>query len=286
MQKNRRGYNHLVYPADYNAERSEFTTEFDDRAENVLAALCERSTALAPFESEGDEGVSVDSELLERLELALVGAYNLRLASRKKAHKIVRDHSLVDRHKSYLLFQRCENAVGRQNVLTLMRFACFTRTGAELDLLLERLRYQQELRLRINTLLNYRWVGLRTMASTSLYTQLQEKRISNRRHLNASYVPLSFDWVGVRTSRRSSAPLPLHNLPGYSLLDDEEKELCSNARIVPETYHNFKNLFVQECRKNNGLKLASARQLVKIDVNKTRKMYDYLLSKGLIWQPT
>lgn len=72
----------------------------------------------------------------------------------------------------------------------------------------------------------------------------------------------------------------------YSDLDDEEKELCSVSRIVPETYLSFKTLMIQECLKLDGLKLLQARQLFKIDVNKTRKIYDHLMTKKLIWLPS
>ena len=42
---------------------------------------------------------------------------------------------------------------------------------------------------------------------------------------------------------------------------------------------------IGECIKKNGLRLLDARKLLKIDVNKTRKMYDYLIHTGDIWQP-
>ena len=41
---------------------------------------------------------------------------------------------------------------------------------------------------------------------------------------------------------------------------------------------------VQECLKQDGLRLADIRPLVKIDVNKTRKLYDYFLEKEIIYQ--
>ena len=41
---------------------------------------------------------------------------------------------------------------------------------------------------------------------------------------------------------------------------------------------------IQECLKQDGLKLADIRPIVKIDVNKTRKLYDYFLQKELIYQ--
>lgn len=39
---------------------------------------------------------------------------------------------------------------------------------------------------------------------------------------------------------------------------------------------------MSECKKLGRLALAEARKLLKIDVNKTRKVYDLLIAKGLI----
>jgi len=39
---------------------------------------------------------------------------------------------------------------------------------------------------------------------------------------------------------------------------------------------------VNECSKLGHLRLAQARALIKIDVNKTRKIYDFLISERVI----
>ena len=54
---------------------------------------------------------------------------------------------------------------------------------------------------------------------------------------------------------------------------------------MPDTYLSSKSLMISECIKKNGLRLLDARKLLKIDVNKTRKIYDYLIHTGDIWQP-
>ena len=59
-------------------------------------------------------------------------------------------------------------------------------------------------------------------------------------------------------------------------------QLCSYCRFQPEAYLQFKRLLVLEHSKIGKLNLADARKLLKIDVNKTRKVYDLLVSKGLI----
>ena len=39
---------------------------------------------------------------------------------------------------------------------------------------------------------------------------------------------------------------------------------------------------MNECNKLGHLRLAQARALIKIDVNKTRKIYDFLVSEHII----
>lgn len=71
-------------------------------------------------------------------------------------------------------------------------------------------------------------------------------------------------------------------LPGYEKLTEDEKGLCSSVRIFPAAYVEYRNILINENSKNGYLRLADARRLIKIDVNKTRQMYDFLLKHGFI----
>ena len=85
-------------------------------------------------------------------------------------------------------------------------------------------------------------------------------------------------------TRRTYAPMDIVGLPKYDQLTEEERQICSDNRVVPQIYLQIKQIMIQECLKQDGLKLADIRPLVKIDVNKTRKLYDYFLQKELIYQ--
>jgi transcriptional adapter 2-alpha len=56
-------------------------------------------------------------------------------------------------------------------------------------------------------------------------------------------------------------------------------------RVFPELYLDVRETLVAECAKNGGLRLADARPVVKIDVNKTRKLYDFFIARKLIYKP-
>lgn len=74
-------------------------------------------------------------------------------------------------------------------------------------------------------------------------------------------------------------------MPGFAKLNEDERQLCSVVRIVPQAYFDYKNILVTENSKIGHLRLADARRLIKIDVNKTRQIYDFLIEQGYINKP-
>ncbi|XP_020900469.1 transcriptional adapter 2-alpha [Exaiptasia diaphana] len=85
--------------------------------------------------------------------------------------------------------------------------------------------------------------------------------------------------------RRPAARLDLNGTPGVELLSLEERELCSSIRLLPQDYLNYKTTFIKENEKYGELRLAQARSLIRIDVNKTRKMYNFFVDKGWVLKP-
>ncbi len=59
--------------------------------------------------------------------------------------------------------------------------------------------------------------------------------------------------------------------------------LCSELRILPKPFLIIKETLVSEfMRRNGNLKKREARDLIKIDVNKTSRIWDYLEQGGLL----
>lgn len=85
--------------------------------------------------------------------------------------------------------------------------------------------------------------------------------------------------------RPAPKPLDIATLPGYEELEEDERDLCSVLRLFPETYMAIRRLFIDECRKNNGLGKRAAREMVKMDVNKSSKVWEYLQNRGKVWIP-
>lgn len=83
--------------------------------------------------------------------------------------------------------------------------------------------------------------------------------------------------------RRRPAPLNLANSPSLHLLTDGEKTLCSSLRLLPKPYLVVKETLVREYARRGGkLRRREARDLVKIDVNKLSRVWDFLVQSGYL----
>lgn len=80
-----------------------------------------------------------------------------------------------------------------------------------------------------------------------------------------------------------AAPLNLANSPSLHLLTPPEQTLCSQLRILPKPYLVIKETLVREYARRGGkLRRREARDLVKIDVNKTARVWDFLVQAGYL----
>jgi len=75
------------------------------------------------------------------------------------------------------------------------------------------------------------------------------------------------------------------NLFIYPMFFSSFMQLCSSLRLLPHDYQSYKSTLIKEYEKQGSLRLAQARTLIRIDVNKTRKMYNFFVEQGWIKQP-
>jgi len=88
---------------------------------------------------------------------------------------------------------------------------------------------------------------------------------------------------GATSIRKPPAPLNLANSPMLHLLTPAEQTLCSQLRILPKPYLVIKETLVREYARRGGkLRRREARDLVKIDVNKTSRVWDFLVQAGFL----
>ncbi|XP_039613204.1 transcriptional adapter 2-alpha [Polypterus senegalus] len=277
--------------AGYMPARADFVEEFDNYAEWDLRDI---------------DFVDDDSDILHALKIAVVDIYHSRLKERQRRKKIIRDHGLINLRKFQILERRYPKEV--QDMYDSMRHFARILGPVEHSKFIESHALEFELRREIKKLQEYRRMGIQTFCSAKVFDRLSRSREEEKRKrsmlsevlqyiqdggacqrwlckqaaIDSGLSPASSVISSSATGRRHAPPLNLTGLPGTDKLNDKEKELCQVVRLVPGAYLEYKAALVNECRRQGGLRLAQARSLIKIDVNKTRKIYDFLLKEGYI----
>ncbi|KAJ2327217.1 Transcriptional adapter ada2, partial [Coemansia sp. RSA 2681] len=89
----------------------------------------------------------------------------------------------------------------------------------------------------------------------------------------------------VRKPAAAPNPLDIEHADGVEMLAAGERDICARLRIFPRPYLVVKETLLAEYARTGMLKRRQARQLVKIDVNKTSKLYDFFVQNGWIKAP-
>ncbi|XP_013387803.1 transcriptional adapter 2-alpha [Lingula anatina] len=271
--------------AGYLAARGDFTTEYNNYAETDLREL---------------EFTETDGELDKELKISVLDIYWHCLKERQRRKRIVRNYGLINLQKLQAQSRRFDATI--RSWVEGLRSMLKVCSPYEWDKYLEGLHYELELRQEIKRLQEYRHAGITRLRSARLYRNLKTSQDQTKERRNALTNVLSNlkdesatqQWLQRQAalggapvtlpnaSRKSAPPLDIIGMPGYDKLLPREKEMCASVRLVPQAFLDFKTLLVNECRKHGCLKLAQARQMIKIDVNKTRKIYDFLVAEGLL----
>ncbi|XP_027806122.1 transcriptional adapter 2-alpha isoform X2 [Marmota flaviventris] len=307
--------------AGYMPARADFIEEFDNYAEWDLRDIdfVEDDSDILhdPQENGLDTSIPGHLSVIEAtfiystfphspasLKMAVVDIYHSRLKERQRRKKIIRDHGLINLRKFQLMERRYPKEV--QDLYETMRRFARIVGPVEHDKFIESHALEFELRREIKRLQEYRTAGITNFCSARTYDHLKKTREEERLKRTMLSEVLQYiqdssacqQWLrrqadidsgltpsipmASNSGRRSAPPLNLTGLPGTEKLNEKEKELCQMVRLVPGAYLEYKSALLNECNKQGGLRLAQARALIKIDVNKTRKIYDFLIREGYI----
>ena len=77
-------------------------------------------------------------------------------------------------------------------------------------------------------------------------------------------------------------PLDITSIDGTNLLSEDEKSICTNLRIFPRAYLSLKDIIMKEYAQKGSIKRKAVRSLLKIDVNKSGKLFDFFSEMGWI----
>lgn len=89
--------------------------------------------------------------------------------------------------------------------------------------------------------------------------------------------------VGSKLRKSAVNPLDISKAADVELLSPQEQILCSQVRIMPKSYIAIKETLFRELLRTGGvLKKKTARELIKIDVNKTGRIYEFFQNQKWI----
>jgi transcriptional adapter 2-alpha len=276
----------------YMKGRNEFETEYDNDAEVIIRDIT--------FDD--------DDEKEERdLKLKALEIYNSKLDERTRRRNFIVENGLLD-YKKLQQQDRRRNKEDR-DMYNNLRVFLQIMTKEEHEQFLAGVAAERNLRRRIQQLQHWRAHGIRTLTEGELFDiESQRRENSLRRAKDSSsymYYPdkqrssrlnryqarereenVTARLEKIRSRpRKPGQPLDLDGVVGVEMLSQQERVLCSNVRILPKQYLLIKDTLLAEHAKTGYLKKGTARSLVKIDVNKTARIFEFFEQCGWINRP-
>lgn len=275
--------------AGFMPKRGEFEVEYENDAEQILV---------------GREFEADDCPTERQIKMELFHIYNQKLDFRSKMREFALTHQLIDLKKR----QQKERRRSKETKEVYKRCRALMQLGStqEYDDFVKGLIAEQTIRKKIRLTQEYRKKGIRSLGEIESYEQSmrreKESLMKKERRENSIYLypersrergskwlnrdrdslgDLAFD-LNDRPRRKTGTPLDISHSPGVEILSAKERELCSSIRLFPNQYTVIKETLIKEFSKRGELKKSAARQLVKIDVNKTGKLFDFLVESGWI----
>ncbi|KAI0301046.1 hypothetical protein B0F90DRAFT_1629084 [Multifurca ochricompacta] len=272
------------------------------------------------IEEESEENmppIPFETQVSLEFKLTLIEMYMQRIAKRREAKALMFDRGFWNIRR-YLQAAEKKRPKEEKDIVHRLRPFARLQTAEDYEVFCTDILYEAMLRKRIAELQQYRKLGLTTAADIKkweddLYKRTQAKANMSRDHSSSerlqqlraasarqtlggpdasrrnSGVDLdrnkSVDQASATgpSGRRPPAPLNLANSPSLHLLTPAEQTLCSTLRILPKPYLVIKETLVREYARRGGkLRRREARDLVKIDVNKTSRVWDFLVQAGYL----
>ncbi|KAG2188775.1 hypothetical protein INT44_003914 [Umbelopsis vinacea] len=282
----------------YMPRRYEFETEQENEAETFVKDM---------VFSEDDTQEEID------LKVMVLDIYNSRLDKRIEKKKFLLERGLLDYKKN----QTADKKRSREERELYNRTRIFARlqTSGDYEMFVDGLLKEQRYRDRIVQLQEWRENGITTIKAGEQYERDKVQRTTNLKGLIARETMLANERNQARntlraqlamqynretsptsrastpklsgtptttTGRKPANPLNIKEADGVHLLSEDEQQLCSALRILPRPYLVIKDTILKEYAKHGFLRRRQARELIKIDVNKTSRIYDFFVENGWI----
>ncbi|KAG9295990.1 hypothetical protein G9A89_011842 [Geosiphon pyriformis] len=258
-----------------------FRCEFEQEPENDAEQLIKDMV----FESENTP------EEIE-LKLATLNVYNKKLQRRKEKKRLIFEHGLLDYKK--LANNEKKRTKEEREISNKLKVYSKLMNKTDYENFVEGILKEASLQAEVQKLQEWRRNGIATEKEGLKYEADKLQREANRApptrpnigttsdRLAPRYVvdipPVRTDEIQSRPMRKQSGPIDLENSECVHMLTAAERTLCSHLRIYPKPYLVIKETILKEyARRGFNLKRREARELIKIDVNKTSRIYDFFV---------
>jgi len=271
-------------------------------------------------EEEKDVPLPLETEDSIAFKLTLLEMYANRVEKRHEAKAFIFERGLLEYRKT----QAQEKKRQKEEKELIYRYRPFAKlqTADDYEQWVDGMLYESTLRKRIAALQNYRRMGLTTLADAEKYEADVVKRIQVKTNINTGREYSFSDRRGAHPSHRGGshpidtdprassrdrestpllngaavngnnsrrglpAPLNLASAPSLSLLSPAEQTICSSLRILPKPYLTIKETLIGAYLKSGGtLRKRDARELARIDVNKSGRLWDFFQQSGWFKTP-
>lgn len=238
----------------YKEKRGDFETEYENDSENILKDMEFRED---------------DTKWERELKLKVVEIYNSKLDARLERKNFILERGLL--HKK----EKKRTKEEMEIVNTMKVFARFHSQEAH-EAFVQGLINEQKLRKRIELLQAHRMNGVKTLAEVEEIEDRKRQGLPPEGHKGKRERKATVD------SSTGLPQLDISNMEGLELLAKEEKQLCIQLGLIPHQYIVIKERLIRESYNRGWLQPGQARQLIKIDVNKTDKIFDFFVSVGWV----
>ena len=289
--KPKSGLGHLV---GYIPNRGDFDAEYENDAELILADM--------EFKEE-------DTRWERELKLKVVEVYGSKLDARSERKRFILERGLLERKEK-------KRGKEEREIWNNMRVFARFHSAEEHEQFIAGLANEARLRRRIERLQTWRMNGVKSLKEGERYEEEKKRREDKKRsnglgtanaqltlphtHAAASSSKkrgasellddASSSSAAAASSSSSSAklpktvaslpPFPIESMDSSELLSEKEKALCCTLQLLPVHYLAIKQRLMAECFTRGFLKEGQARQLIRIDVNKSRTLFDFFVSVG------
>lgn len=282
---NRRKTEGMASVVGYQPLREDFEVEYDNEFEKIIADM--------EFSNE-------DTEQERSLKLKVLELYNRTLDAREERRKFIIDRGLL-----YSKDKRKLTGEEKEIVKSFDPFARF-HTREEHDEFIDGILNEHRLRRNIERLQEQRSVGVKTLAEGDFYEQekskksvyqnlLRSKSSANRKSsLGSNVKSYESRRRGFKSKRASieQAQLVLEStqepgefqvdssMEGFHQLDDTERLACAHLQLYPKQFLALRDHVVKESAARGLLDSNTSPALLKVDINRTKKIFDFYVSKG------